>query len=323
MAALSGKLASEAVLSDRISTRSFRRRDTAGGMSMRSAMTGRFGLTIIAFIGSVFSPYYRKSGRNIPLDHSCLNVALYGKRGARWVMTERGQSDTVQHRDALQIGPSSMRWDNDRLIIEIEERDIRLGIPWRRRVAGQIVLTPEVLNDHSFKLDADGQHHWHTIAPRARIDVRMERARRDVVRQRLSRRQSRQRTDRGRFRDWHWSRAHAGEDVAVIYEGNRRDGSHFGSALRFDKTGHPARGGTAAGRAPARDIVGHEASDPGGPRPCIGYQDLGGFRRSMPDSTLDMRIFGKKVTAMQESISLDRLVNPVIQFMLPYKMPRE
>lgn len=43
MAALSGRLASEAVLSDRISTRQSRRRDTAGGMSMRSAMTGASG----------------------------------------------------------------------------------------------------------------------------------------------------------------------------------------------------------------------------------------------------------------------------------------
>ncbi|WP_379551929.1 1-hydroxycarotenoid 3,4-desaturase CrtD [Qipengyuania sp. DGS5-3] len=39
MAALSGKLASEAVLSDRISTRWYHRKATAGGMSMRSAMT--------------------------------------------------------------------------------------------------------------------------------------------------------------------------------------------------------------------------------------------------------------------------------------------
>lgn len=44
MAALSGKLASEAVLSDRISTRPFRPGDTAGGTSMRSAMPkGRMG----------------------------------------------------------------------------------------------------------------------------------------------------------------------------------------------------------------------------------------------------------------------------------------
>lgn len=43
MAALSGQLASEAVLSDRASTLWFHRRATAGGMSMRSAMTNATG----------------------------------------------------------------------------------------------------------------------------------------------------------------------------------------------------------------------------------------------------------------------------------------
>lgn len=43
MAALSGKLASEAVLSDRISTQLFRPGDTGGGTSMRSAVTGASG----------------------------------------------------------------------------------------------------------------------------------------------------------------------------------------------------------------------------------------------------------------------------------------
>ncbi|NCN84888.1 MAG: phytoene desaturase [Sphingomonadales bacterium] len=43
MAALSGQLASEAVLSDRASTSWFHRRATAGGMSMRSAMTNATG----------------------------------------------------------------------------------------------------------------------------------------------------------------------------------------------------------------------------------------------------------------------------------------
>ncbi len=43
MAALSGRLASEAVLSDRISMRWFHRRAIAGGMSMRSAMTNATG----------------------------------------------------------------------------------------------------------------------------------------------------------------------------------------------------------------------------------------------------------------------------------------
>ena len=50
---------------------------------------GRFGLTVIAFIGSVFSPYYKASGRSAPENHISLNVALYGPRGRRWTMTER------------------------------------------------------------------------------------------------------------------------------------------------------------------------------------------------------------------------------------------
>ena len=50
-------------------------------------------------------------------------------------MTERGASDTRQERDALNIGPSAMRWDKDRLIIDIEERDIEKRDTERRDIA--------------------------------------------------------------------------------------------------------------------------------------------------------------------------------------------
>ena len=44
---------------------------------------GRYGLTVIAFIGSVFSPYYFRARRRNPAtaaeDHCALNVALYGE----------------------------------------------------------------------------------------------------------------------------------------------------------------------------------------------------------------------------------------------------
>ena len=56
---------------------------------------GESGLTIIAFIGSVFSPYYawaRRKGDAGPENHVAVNVALYGKGGKRWSMTERGRS---------------------------------------------------------------------------------------------------------------------------------------------------------------------------------------------------------------------------------------
>ena len=52
-------------------------------------------VSIIAFIGSVFSPWYRWSGRKQPQNNVCLNVATYGKK-SRFTMTDRGQSALVQ-----------------------------------------------------------------------------------------------------------------------------------------------------------------------------------------------------------------------------------
>ncbi len=286
---------------------------------------GCYGLTIIGFIGSVFSPYYKRSGRDIPLDHSCLNIALYGRR-ARWVMTERGAGETWQDRDCLSIGPSAMRWAGDRLIIDVEERDIRLGIPWRRRVKGQIVLHPEMLNEVGFKLDPHGRHHWQAIAPRARIEVRMEAP--DVAWNGSGYLDSNHGSEpiEDGFQSWHWSRAHLGQrgkaQVAVIYEGKRRDGSQFASALRFDPSGTPREVELPlvaplplTGWAMKRQT----RADRGQASVIKTWEDSPFYARS----ALSARMWGEPVIAIQESISLDRLVNPVIQRMLPYKMPRE
>lgn len=282
---------------------------------------GSYGLTIIGFIGSVFSPYYKKSGRNIPADHSCLNIALYGK-SARWVMTERGAGDTRQERDSLSIGPSAMRWDKDRLIIDIEERDIRLGIPWRRRVKGQIILHPEMFNERGFKLDPAGRHHWQAISPRGRIEVKMERP--DLSWKGSAYLDSNHGSEpiENGFQSWHWSRAHVGKNVAVIYEGKRRDGSHFASALKFDASGTPQEVELPLVAPLPRTYWAMERqtrADRGHASVIKTWEDSPFYART----ALSARMWGEPVVAIQESISLDRLINPVVQFMLPYKMPRE
>ena len=71
---------------------------------------GDHGITVIAFLGSVFSPYYawaRRHGSCDPLRHCALNVALYGKR-RRWAMTERGDKAVQRGADFLAIGPSAL-----------------------------------------------------------------------------------------------------------------------------------------------------------------------------------------------------------------------
>ena len=133
---------------------------------------GAHGITIIAFIGSVFSPYYaraRRKGRGVPQNHVAMNVALYGKRARAWTMTERGAAALRQSETALQIGPSSMHWDGTALHIEIEE----VAVPFIRRVKGSVRVTPICLPGREFRLDSAGTQIWQPIAPIAHIEVNM------------------------------------------------------------------------------------------------------------------------------------------------------
>ncbi len=101
---------------------------------------GEHALTIIAFIGSVFSPYYalaRGLGRGDPLNHCALNVALYGSR-KRWALTERTRADLVRDETSLTIGPSKLDWDGTALTIEIDE----VTVPLPSRIRGTVRVWP-------------------------------------------------------------------------------------------------------------------------------------------------------------------------------------
>ena len=101
MAALSGRMAAASLLADLASTSRSRRDGYAWWYVDALSDDGRHGLTLIAFIGSVFSPYYalaRRRGRGDPQHHCALNVALYGAGGRGWAMTERGRGSLQPHR---------------------------------------------------------------------------------------------------------------------------------------------------------------------------------------------------------------------------------
>jgi len=278
---------------------------------------GRFGFTIIGFVGSVFSPYYLKSGRGDPLDHSCINVALYGPRGSRWCMTERSRNAVARDRDLFAVGPSAMRWDGQCLTIDLDE----VAVPIPRKVKGRIRLWPEAIGRASFGLDPAGRHSWRPIAPRARVEVVLDRPG-------LSwngsaywdSNEGSESLEEG-FVDWQWSRAHLGRDVAVIYEGVRRNGTGFASALRFDRHGDAREEELppSASLLPSKWLMNRSTrSDTGRARVTRTWQDAPFYARS----TLDTMLFGERVAAVHESLSLNRFVSPVVQWMLPYRMPR-
>jgi carotenoid 1,2-hydratase len=275
----------------------------------------RFGLTIIGFIGSVFSPYYKASGRGRPENHSSINVALYGPRGNRWAMTERGAGRLIRSADTLQVGPSAMHWDGDALTIDINEIACPLPFP----VRGKVRLYPEQISETAFGLHEDGQHLWHPIAPRARVEVTMDSPGINWSGSGyFDSNFGREPLETG-FSEWQWSRAHLKDGVAVMYEGERRDGSDFAMALRYDRQGnwHDADLPPAA-RLPGTTF--------GMPRRTRGtnakivktWENAPFYSRS----ALSTEIYGERVDAVHESLSMDRFVSPIVQLMLPFRMPR-
>ena len=232
-------------------------------------------------------------------------------------MTERGRGDVDRAAGHLSVGPSAMRWTGDALVIDIDERATPFPFP----VRGRVRLIPEMLNAVDFALDPGARHHWRPIAPRARIEVQMDAP--DIRWKGSAYWDSNRGSEslEAGFRDWQWSRAHAGREVAVLYEGVRRDRSHFAAALRFDASGRPHEEELPrpAALPPTMWLMPRRTrSDDGVARAVRRWEDAPFYSRS----TLSARLFGAEVAAVHESLSLDRFVSPVVQRMLPYRMPR-
>ena len=127
---------------------------------------GNKAISIIGFIGSVFSPWYYWANRKNPENHVCVNVAMYGK-GWRWTMTERGEKKLKRDKDTLQIGPSSFRWEKDHLIINFNE----YSIPHFDNVKGTVKIFPKFISDLECNFLNDESHIWRPFAPLSRIEV--------------------------------------------------------------------------------------------------------------------------------------------------------
>ena len=127
---------------------------------------GNRAISIIGFIGSVFSPWYYWSKRKDPQNHVCINVAMYGK-GWRWTMTERGKQKLKRTQNMLKVGPSSFNWNKDHLIINFDE----YSIPHFDNVKGTVKIIPKFISEIECNLLSDNSHVWRPFSPISRIEV--------------------------------------------------------------------------------------------------------------------------------------------------------
>ncbi len=294
----------------------------------------RHGLTLIVFVGSVFSPYYawsRRRGRPDPSNHSAFNVALYGTRQARWSMTERGADKVIREENSLSIGPSSICWRGDVLEIELDE----ICAPLPKRIRGTVRLWPTTLCEHRYTLGDSGRHAWCPFAPCARIEVELSKPRQNWRGIGYLDGNFGDEPLENAFESWNWSRASSRDGTVVLYDYRTRkavpqarlSGAYAASgeeplALRFDTHGDVERiepPPPAPLRTTAWGVPRSTRADPGTEARIKETLEDGPFySRSLLETTL----LGQRMTAFHESISLDRFRAPWVQCLLPFRMPR-
>lgn len=285
---------------------------------------GQHGLTIIIFVGSVFSPYYHWSHQRAlgqgsesnPEDFCSVNVALYSPGKKRWTMTERGARSLTRTESHYQLGPSRAHWDGQALVISIDEWNL---YPIPRRVKGQVRLEPEQLFSFQTALDSEGRHRWGPIAPRARIHASFEDPNLRWSGHGYLDSNEGDEPIEGPFSSWDWCRADLADgSVAVLYDIRPERGADRLLALRFRPDGSitsfepVARTslGSTAWRVP-RSIRAH-------PHRTRTLEDTPFYARGMVEADL----LGERVLAMHETLNLPRLRSPVVKAMLPWRMPR-
>jgi carotenoid 1,2-hydratase len=282
---------------------------------------GQQALTLIMFVGSVFSPYYaaaRRRGSAAAEDHCAFNAILYGPGNRkRWTMTERGRRSLRRDAQTLELGPSRATWDGAQLVAEIDERCVPL--PWRLR--GRITVTPTPLTTHGFALDPAARHRWRPLAPLARVSVDMQHpALRWQGHGYLDSNDGSEPLEQG-FADWDWSRETLPDGrCQVRYEARREDAPPRRLSLRFAGDGSVENldpGDTCAlATTPVWRIRRRTLAAAGEtPRVLRTLEDTPFYARSL---------VGDDATgqAVHESLCLRRFSRRWVQLLLPFRMPR-
>lgn len=284
---------------------------------------GRHGLTVIAFVGSVFSPYYawarRRAGRNgdhgvDPEQHVAINVAVYRPHAKRWAMTERGKPDLERTADAFRVGASSWQWQADGLTLELRE----VGAPVPTPITGRVRLEPLWLEAGSFDLEPGGAHRWQPFAPRARVKVELAQP---ALRWSGSGYLDGNVGDAAladAFEGWHWSRLAGPTHTGIVYDLLPRQGEPWSMSLQAsERYGlETVSSGPRAELPPT--LWGIRRRAPAGAALLRTLEDAPFYARS----EIAGRVAGKPARGIHETLDAARLRTAWVNLLLPFRMPR-
>ena len=279
---------------------------------------GSMAISIIAFIGSVFSPWYSWSGRKNPHNHCSLNVVTYGKRG-RWTMTERKEKSIGLDANNFQIGPSNICWNGKSLDINFKE----ITIPHLDSLEGTISIYPEYITDIEVLLKPDGTHIWRPFAPISRIKVETNKKGWKWEGNAYLDGNFGTRALEQDFSYWTWSRLPFANHTTTFYDAELKNRTTTNIALKFSKDGSV----TTLEPPPLKKVKrtkwflkrvarSDQDFDPLQNKPLL---DAPFYSRS----ELLTKINGEKTIGIHEALDMTRFTNPFIQPLLCVKIPRD
>jgi carotenoid 1,2-hydratase len=238
-------------------------------------------------------------------------------------MTERGAGRVQRERHAFVVGPSRLQWTGDALEITLDER----SVPLPRAVRGVLRVQPQALTNFHAALDGRGRHRWGPIAPCARIEVDLQSpALRWQGHAYVDSNEGDEPIERA-FTRWDWLRtAQADGSTKVIYDVTPREAGrsaasqlvtqHFlpdGSTTAFDASSRQRLAPTTYWR------IDRQVRATTSARVLQTLEDTPFYARSLLDLPLPS---GERVQAVHETLDVERLVSPVVQALLPWRMPR-
>ena len=235
-------------------------------------------------------------------------------------MTERGRTAVYRDATQLRIGPSLVHWDGATLIIDIDE----VTAPLPSRIRGTVRVHPGALTNRVFALDAGNHHHWSPIAPASRVEVALTHPALRWSGPGYLDANWGARPLEADFTHWDWCRAPLpGAEAAILYNAARREGGEQSFALHVSTDGSvadfppPPRITLQPTRWRVPRITRADAGQPVRVRQTL--EDAPFYSRSV----IETHLLGQPVTAVHESLSMNRFTHPVVQAMLPMKIPRQ